>query len=46
MKISILLPAFNESASIGEIVKRIKTKYSDFKIIVVNDASLITLLKI
>ena len=39
MKVSIIIPAFNEAPSIGHVVKSIKTKYPDFEIIVVNDAS-------
>ncbi len=39
MKVSIIIPAFNEEASIGDVIKSIKTKYPDFEIIVVNDAS-------
>ncbi len=37
--VSIIIPAFNEVASIGDVVKSIKTKHPDFEIIVVNDAS-------
>jgi len=39
MKVSIIIPAFNEAASIGDVVKSIKATYPDFEIIVVNDAS-------
>ncbi len=39
MKVSIIIPAFNEAGSIGDVVKSIKAKYPDFEIIVVNDAS-------
>jgi len=39
MKVSIIIPAFNEAASIGDVIKSIKTIYPDFEIIVVNDAS-------
>ena len=38
-KVSIIIPAFNEAASIGEVIKSIRTIYPDFEIIVVNDAS-------
>ena len=38
-RISIIIPAFNEAASIGDVIKSIKTKYPNFEIIVVNDAS-------
>jgi len=27
MKVSIIIPAFNEAASIGDVVQSIKTKY-------------------
>ena len=39
MHVSIIIPAFNEAASIGDVIKNIKTQYPDFEIIVVNDAS-------
>ncbi|SMC72955.1 Glycosyltransferase involved in cell wall bisynthesis [Desulfocicer vacuolatum DSM 3385] len=39
MKVSIIIPAFNEAESIGDVVKDIKATYPDFEIIVVNDAS-------
>ncbi|GAB6145802.1 glycosyltransferase family 2 protein [Desulfocicer niacini] len=38
-KVSIIIPAFNEAGSIGDVIKSIKTIYPDFEIIVVNDAS-------
>jgi glycosyltransferase involved in cell wall biosynthesis len=37
--ISIIIPAYNESATIGDIIKKIKVLYPDAEIIVVNDAS-------
>jgi len=37
--ISVIIPAYNESATIGDIIKRIRSLYPDAEIIVVNDAS-------
>ncbi len=39
MKISIVLPAKNESAAIGATVKNIRTQYPQAEILVVNDGS-------
>jgi len=39
LKVSIVIPAFNEGKTIGDIVSKIKTLYPDFEIIVVNDGS-------
>ena len=38
-KISIILPTYNEAATIDDIIKRIKNVNSDFEIIVVDDGS-------
>jgi len=38
-KISIVIPAYNEATTIGDIVSKIKALYPDFEIIVVNDGS-------
>jgi len=38
-KISVIIPAYNEAPTIGDIVSKIRTLYSDFEIIVVNDGS-------
>jgi len=38
-KISIIIPAYNEATTIGDIVSKIKALYPDFEIIVVNDGS-------
>jgi glycosyltransferase involved in cell wall biosynthesis len=38
-KISIVIPAYNEGRTIGDLVLRIKSIYPDFEIIVVNDGS-------
>jgi glycosyltransferase involved in cell wall biosynthesis len=37
--ISIIIPAYNESASIGDIIKKIKTLYPESEVIVINDGS-------
>lgn len=37
--ISIIIPAYNEAGSIGDVVKEIKALHPDFEIIVVNDGS-------
>jgi len=39
IKISIIIPACNEARTIGSIVSKIRSLYSDFEIIVVNDGS-------
>jgi glycosyltransferase involved in cell wall biosynthesis len=39
-EISVIIPVFNEAASIGRVLNKIKTLYPDFEIIVVNDGSL------
>lgn len=38
-KVSIIIPAFNESQSIGEVVAKLRALYPDFEIIVINDGS-------
>jgi glycosyltransferase involved in cell wall biosynthesis len=37
--VSVIIPAFNESATIGIIIEKIKKLYPDFEVIVVNDGS-------
>lgn len=39
MKILIIIPVYNESASIAEILDEIEQEYPDFDILVINDAS-------
>ena len=39
-EVSIIIPAYNEAQTIGDIVSRIRALYPDFEIIVVNDGSL------
>ena len=38
-KVSIIIPAYNEAAIIGDIVSDVKTLYPDFDIVVINDGS-------
>ena len=38
-KISVIIPAYNEAPTIGNIVSKIRTLYPDFEILVVNDGS-------
>jgi glycosyltransferase involved in cell wall biosynthesis len=37
--ISIIIPAYNESATIGDVVNKIKIMHPDAEVIVVNDGS-------
>jgi len=39
LKVSIIIPAFNEASSIGGLVQTIKTLNPDYEIIVINDGS-------
>jgi len=38
-KVSIIIPAYNEAQSIGDIIHKIMSLYPDFEIIVINDGS-------
>ena len=38
-EVSIIIPAYNEVQTIGDVVKKIKSLYPDFEIIVINDGS-------
>lgn len=38
-EVSIIIPAYNEAQSIGEVVKKIGALYPDFEVIVINDGS-------
>ena len=38
-KVSIIIPAYNEAKTIGEIIRQIKILYPEFEIIVINDGS-------
>jgi len=37
--VSVVIPAYNEAESIGEIVSRIRSLYPDFEVIVIDDGS-------
>ncbi|NIA09058.1 MAG: glycosyltransferase [Nitrospiraceae bacterium] len=39
MKVSVVIPAYNEGAVIGQTVARIRALYPDFEVIVVDDGS-------
>lgn len=39
MKTSVVIPAYNESGSIGQIITKIKELYPDFEIVVIDDGS-------
>ncbi len=39
LKVSVIIPAFNEALSIRGLVSKIRTLYPDFEIIVINDGS-------
>jgi glycosyltransferase involved in cell wall biosynthesis len=39
IKVSVIIPAYNEAKTIGELVVQIKTLYPEFEIIVINDGS-------
>jgi glycosyltransferase involved in cell wall biosynthesis len=38
-EVSIIIPAFNEAQTIGEVIERIKALHPNFEIIVINDGS-------
>lgn len=38
-KVSIIIPAYNEAQSIGDIIHKIMTLHPDFEVIVINDGS-------
>jgi len=38
-KVSVIIPAYNEASTIGDIVSRINTLHPDYEVIVVNDGS-------
>jgi len=37
--VSVIIPAYNEVRTIGDVVKKIRSLYRDFEIIVINDGS-------
>jgi glycosyltransferase involved in cell wall biosynthesis len=39
VKVSVIIPAFNEAQSIGDLISRIRNLYPDFEIIVIDDGS-------
>jgi len=38
-KVSVVIPAFNESQTIGDLVQAIRRRYPDFEIVVIDDGS-------
>ena len=38
-KISVIIPAYNETQTIGDVVRKIGSLYPDFEIIVIDDGS-------
>jgi glycosyltransferase involved in cell wall biosynthesis len=38
-EITVILPAYNEEGAIGELVRDIRSRYPDYEVLVVNDAS-------
>jgi len=38
-KVSVIIPAFNESQTIGDLVKKVQQRYPDFEIVVIDDGS-------
>jgi glycosyltransferase involved in cell wall biosynthesis len=38
-KVSVVIPAFNESETIGDLVLKVKRRYPDFEIVVIDDGS-------
>jgi len=38
-KVSIIIPAYNEAGSIGEVISKIRTLYPDYQILVIDDGS-------
>ena len=38
-KVSVVIPAFNESETIADLVQRIHQRYPDFEIMVIDDGS-------
>ncbi|MFC1857516.1 glycosyltransferase family 2 protein, partial [Thermodesulfobacteriota bacterium] len=37
--VSIIIPAYNEGQTIGELVSKLRTLYPDFEVVVINDGS-------
>ena len=38
-KVSVIIPAYNEAQSIGNLISKIRNLYTDFEIIVIDDGS-------
>ena len=38
-KVSVVIPAFNESKTIGDLIQRVQQRYPDFEIVVIDDGS-------
>jgi len=39
IKVSVVIPAFNESRTIGELIQALQRRYPDFEIVVIDDGS-------
>jgi glycosyltransferase involved in cell wall biosynthesis len=39
IKVSVVIPAFNESQTIGELIQTVQRRYPDFEIVVIDDGS-------
>ena len=39
LKVSVIIPAYNEARTIGPLVETLRQLYPDFEIIVINDGS-------
>ena len=39
MMVSVIIPAYNEENTLGDLIKRIKTLHPDYELIVINDSS-------
>ena len=38
-KVTVIIPAYNEAQTVGDLISKIKDLHPDFEIIVVNDGS-------
>lgn len=39
LKVSVIVPAFNEAQTVGDVIKEISNLYPDYEVIVINDGS-------